>query len=111
MKKNLKKLLAALLCAAMLLAVSCGGKKEEDEGPSIEDLTPAEISELAMDNFVKKLQAGNYTCGSEETILTTAVSPEQVYFSYPHVGYPTVYAYMTLKGETFATMIENNTRY
>ena len=109
MKKNLRKLLAVLLCLAAILTVSCG--KQEEEPDPTEGMTNAEISELAMNNFVKKLQAGNYTCGSEETILTTAVSPEQVYFSYPHVGYPTVYAYMTLKGETFATMIENNTRY
>ena len=110
MKKTLKIMLAALLCAAMLFTVSCGKNESPDE-PDDSELTPAEISEQAMENFVKKLQAGNYTCGSEEMILTTAVSPQTVYFTYPHEGSPTVYAYMTLNGETFATMIENGVRY
>ena len=120
MKRSLKILLAALLCAAMLFTVSCGTngggeqpdnneneKKEED----VKDLSPAEISELAMDNFVKKLQAGNYVCGEPDVMVTNAVSPEQVYIQYPHVDYPTVYGYMTLDGETFGTMIENNIMY
>jgi hypothetical protein len=110
MNKNLRKLLAALMCLSVLLAVSCGKKPEEDDNKP-EDLTPAEISELAMENFVKKLQDGNYTCGTENVLLTTAVSPDQVYFTYPHEGYPTIYAYMTLYVETFATVIENNIRY
>ena len=110
MNKTLKKLLAALMCLSVLLAVSCGKKPEEDDNKP-EDLTPAEISELAMDNFVKRLQDGNYTCGSEKVLVTTAYSPDQVYFSYPHEGSPTVYAYMTLYDETFATLIENGVRY
>ena len=109
MKKNLRKLLAALLCLAAILTVSCG--KQEEEPDPTEGMTNAEISELAMNNFVRKLDAGNFTCGTPDVVVTTAVSPEKVYVAYPHEGYPTVYAYMTLDGETFATMIENNIRY
>ena len=75
---------------------------------NIAALSPAEISELTMNNFIKKLQAGNYVVGDPRNVVTNAVSPEQVYFVYPHEGYPTIYAYMTLKGETFAVLIEDD---
>ena len=113
MKRSLKILLAALLCAAMLFMVSCGASEDTEPTPSPsddpkEDMSPSDISALAMDNFVKKLQEGNYVCGEPQTMVTNVVSPEQVYIQYPHEGYPTIYAYMTLEGETFGTMIEYN---
>ncbi|MBO4218470.1 MAG: hypothetical protein J5887_03070 [Erysipelotrichaceae bacterium] len=102
----MKKLAEFLL--ALCLLMGCCACAADNNGGSIDDLSPAEISELAMSNFIKKLQAGNYVIGDPATLVTNAVSPEQVYFVYPHEGYPTVYAYMTLKGETFATTIEGN---
>ncbi|MBR5071240.1 MAG: hypothetical protein IKX27_05005, partial [Oscillospiraceae bacterium] len=106
------KLLALLLAVFLLIGCcSCGANNkgnDDDEGPDISDLTPAEISELAMNNFIKKLQAGNYVAGDPRNVVTNAVSPEQVYFVYPHEGYPTIYAYMTLNGETFASLIEDD---
>ena len=115
MKKN--RLLALILALCLLIGCcACGapsnGGNGNDSGNSsntnIDDLTPAEISDLAMGNFIKKLRAGNYVAGSADVVLTTAVSPEQIYFQYPHEGYPLTYAYMTLNGETFATLIEDN---
>ena len=117
---KLRKISALILALCLLIGCcACGAPNNGNSGnnsngsgnnSSVPDreLTPAEISELAMNNFIKKLQAGNYVIGDPDTILTNAVSPEQIYFQYPHEGYPTVYAYMTYKGETFATMIENN---
>ena len=115
MKKN--RLLALILALCLLIGCcACGapsnGGNGNDSGNSsntnIDDLTPAEISDLAMGNFIKKLRAGNYVAGSADVVLTTAVSPQQIYFQYPHEGYPLTYAYMTLNGETFATLIEDN---
>ncbi|MBO4289297.1 MAG: hypothetical protein J5865_04260 [Lachnospiraceae bacterium] len=106
--------LSALVMAVCLLVGSCacgtacGGNNALGSSVNSADLSPAEISELAMDNFVKKLQAGNYVVGNPANVVTNAVSPEQVYFVYPHEGYPTIYAYMTAKGETFAALIEND---
>ena len=55
------KLLALLLAVFLLIGCcSCGANNkgnDDDEVPDISDLTPAEISELAMNNFIKKLQA------------------------------------------------------
>ena len=110
-----KKILSLILVLCLLAGCcACGtpsnGGNANNAGNSsninIEELSPAEISELAMNNFVKKLQAGNYVVTSTNELVTTAYSPEQVYFSYPHDDYPTIYAYMTLKGETFASKIE-----
>ena len=107
-----KTTISALLLALCLLFVCCscgtqgGGSGNTNNADT--ELTPPEISELAMDNFVKKLQAGNYSVTGMNGVVTNAVSPQQVYFVYPHEGYPTIYAYMTHNGETFAAMIEND---
>ena len=112
------RILSLLLAVFLLLGCcACGAREGEDretdpasgQAPDVPaDLTPAELSELAMANFVRKLQAGNYVVRGTDGPVTRAVSPEQVCFEYPHDGYPTYYAYMTLNGETFATVIEDN---
>ncbi|MBR5070873.1 MAG: hypothetical protein IKX27_03145 [Oscillospiraceae bacterium] len=106
------KILALLLAVFLLIGCcSCGANNKgngDDEGPDISDLTPAEISELAMNNFVKKLQDGNYVAGDPRNVVTNAYTPDLVYFVYPHEGYPTVYAYMNMYDETFATLIEDD---
>ena len=115
----MKKFFALLLAVCLVLALcACGApsggnnsSNSNGSGNSNEadkELTPAEMSDKAMENFVKKLQAGNYTATGPTDISTNAVSPETVYFQYPHEGYPTTYAYMTLNGETFAMHVENN---
>ena len=91
-----KTTITALLLALCLLFVccSCGtqGDNSSNNNNEEKELTPPEISALAMENFVKKLQAGNYSITGMNGVVTNAVSPEQVYFVYPHEGYPTIYA-------------------
>ena len=116
MKKN--KIIALMLAFCLIFAFcACGapggnnssnGSGSGNSNEAEKDLTPAEMSDKAMENFVRKLQAGNYTATGPTDISTNAVSPETVYFQYPHEGYPTIYAYVTLKGETFAMVVENN---
>lgn len=115
---KMTRITALLLVFCLVLALcACGAPNNENKNSSNgsansneaeKDLTPAELSDKAMENFVKKLRAGNYVVSSPKEIITNAVSPEQIYFVYPHEGYPTIYAYMTLNGETFAMYIENN---
>ena len=114
---KITKLLALMMAVCMLIGCcACGAPNNGNDTDNannaneinIDDLSPAEISDLAMNNFIKKLQAGNYVVGDPKYVVTNAYSPEQVYFVYPHEGYPTIYAYMTLKGETFASLIEDD---
>ncbi|MBO4862410.1 MAG: hypothetical protein J5535_05895, partial [Firmicutes bacterium] len=117
---KLRKISALMLALCLLIGCcACGVPNNGNSGnnsngsgnnSSVPDreLTPAEISDLAMENFIKKLQAGNYVVSSGNGLVTNAFSPEQVYFVYPHEGWPLIYAYMTLKDETFATYIEDN---
>ncbi|MBQ9891417.1 MAG: hypothetical protein IJM39_08395 [Firmicutes bacterium] len=73
------------------------------------ELTPAEISEKAMENFVKKIEAGNYTTAVPEYMTICAVSPEQVHVDYPGDGIdgPVTHAYISLNGETFLAQFED----
>lgn len=87
-----------ILITVLLLICLCACSKQEEEPQP--ELTPAEISELAMDNFVKKLEAGNYVVDAKDYVKTTVLSPEVVYFRYHFVG-PDDFAFMTSKGETF----------
>ena len=118
-----KKLLAIMLAICLLIGCcacgaannggnSNGGNNANGSGNTNNvpdhELTPAEISELAMENFVKKLQSCSYEVTGTNEMVTSVVSADQVYFSYPQVGFPVIYAYMTLKDETFAAMIEYN---
>ncbi len=96
----MKKLFTLLLTLGLLLGFSgCAQSNPEPE------LTNPEISEKAMENFVKKLEAGNYLVKNSK-FATIAVSPELAYIEYPHEGLPTVYAFMSVKGETFQAMID-----
>ena len=88
-----------------LIGVCCSGCSSE-QTPSEESST-ADISGNAMDNFVKKLNAGNYVIDAQDYLRTTVYSPEQVYYSYYDGGYED-YAFMTLKGETFQCVLEDD---
>ena len=107
-----KTTVIAVLTALFLLLACCAcgaqGGNSSNTNNAEKELTPPEISELALENFAGKLQAGNYVVAAQNGMTTNAVSPDQVYIAYPHEGYPMIYAYMTYKGETFATLIEYN---
>ena len=109
MKKTTVIAVLAALCL-LFVCCSCGtqGDNSSNNNNEEKELTPPEISELALENFAGKLQAGNYVVAAQNGMTTNAVSPDQVYIAYPHEGYPMIYAYMTYKGETFATLIEYN---
>ena len=96
--KTTKSLSLLLIICIALACCACSGKKEE-ETPDHE-LTPPEISELAMNNFVKKLETGNYTVTGGNRVTVNAGSPEQVFFEYEKEFDPFCYAFMTATGST-----------
>ena len=95
-----KKNILITLLALLLMCSACGSNPQPEPEP--QEVTP----ENAMDNFVKKLEAGNYVIDAKNYVKTTAVSPEQVYFI--HEGDPDAfnYALFTLNGETFEAEFE-----
>ena len=64
-----------------------------------------------MDNFVRKLQTGNYRITGGQNAVINAVSPELVMFQYEHGLDPFSYVFMSLKGETFATVLYDSDRH
>ena len=58
--------------------------------------------EVTMENFVNKLNEGNYVVDAEGYLKTTVASPEQVYFTDPNDESSILNcAFVTLNGETF----------
>ena len=106
MKKTLSLFMILCLVLACFGCNGEGGQKEPEK-----ELTPPEISEKAMENFVAKLNKGNYVVSGTTGPVTKAVSPNQVLIEYPHDESPLIYAFMTVKDETFATMIEYGNMY
>ena len=98
MLKNLLKVLMAVLICVSCFACTDNGDKEPEP-----DLTPAELSEKAMDNFVRKLEKGNYVVSGGEKAEIHVVSPEQAYINYPQYDGVLSYVFMTLKNETFTS--------
>ena len=99
----MKRLFTLLLTLGLL--IGCYGCTNNQQPEPEPELTNAEISEKAMENFVKKLEIGNYLVKNDR-FTTSAMSPELAYIEYPHEGLPTVYAFMTVKGETFQAMMQ-----
>lgn len=71
--------------------------------------SPAEISEAAMENFLAKIEAGNYTIECEEGIKAAVCSEDLVYYTrdirYDDVDYDG-FAVMTVNGnETFLGLL------
>ena len=107
--KMLKNLLKVVM--ACLIAISCFACTNNGGGEPEPELSPADISEKAMENFVKKLEAGNYVVNGGNSVVTAAYSPEHVYINYDRGGgVPLSYLFMTLKGETFGAMLEGEDR-
>ena len=90
---------------SVCLAGVCCSACSSEQTPS-EDSSTADESEKAMENFVKKLNAGNYVVDAPDYLKTTVYSPEQVYYSYYDEGIDD-FGFMTLKGETFQCVLED----
>ena len=129
------RITALLLALALILSCSaCAGKDEgstaapteatkssETEAPTSADKeteatteAPTETephepdAETAMENFVRKLQAGNYVVAPENYIKTNAYSPELVTFTHEEESTADDYAFITLDGETFEGLLEGD---
>jgi len=109
-------ILMALMIALALLS-GCGS-----ETPASEDTTPdsqegsdqtdppennAEISEKAMQNFLDKLQEGNYVMNADGFLRTTVCSKDLVCFYYDDEAYSD-YAVMSVDNEVFQGIFEDN---
>ena len=105
----LKSALAVLLCFGCACAPADQDPEEPEEPQNTETTepdtrTPAEISEAAMDNFVRKLESGNYTVDAEGFLKTIVTSPELVRFLYDEDIY-TDLALITLNGATYRLLV------
>ena len=104
---RIKRWLALLLVLCItFVCVSCGAQGGDGGKENVEPDTPSEETtppdaETAMDNFVKKLEAGNYVIAPEQALKIVAYSPEQVYFTEEEDSWLN-HAFMTLDGETFS---------
>ncbi|MBE6122197.1 MAG: hypothetical protein E7190_05745 [Erysipelotrichaceae bacterium] len=106
MDNILKPVCAAVLCVSLAACAEtspAGTDPTPTPVPSAEPeatRSPAEISEAAMDNFVKKLDGGNYVIDHPDYLKITAVSPHQVIFDYTDEWHDDL-AFVSLNGETF----------
>lgn len=98
MKKTTILVLLLSLCLIFVLA-SCGNNSSQ----------PGELDpETAMDNFVKKLEAGNYVVDVENYIKTTVYSPEQVYYIHNDGSSGLDFGFVTVDGETFHGILQGD---
>ncbi len=104
--KVFQTLSASILMASLFLAGCSGntGPQTNTDEPANE-MTNAEISEKAMDNFLAKISEGNYTMDVAGHLKTSAYSKDLVWFDYPDDAY-TDFAVMSVKGEVFQGYLE-----
>ena len=95
-----KTLLALLMLCLVLTACT---KKDETEG-----MTPAEISEKAMDNFLAKIKDGNYTIDAKDYLKTYVCSGDLVWFDYAEDDMYTDFAVMSVDNESFQGTLGGN---
>jgi len=77
---------------------------ETKSGSGSEEISP----DTAMENFIKKLDAGNYVVEMPKKGRTSVVSPDLVYLYYYHDIAPYGYAFMTRENETFMAEYEGD---
>lgn len=93
----MKKNLLALLMISALLLCSCNEKKV--------DTTGTNSSETAMDNFLGKLEDGNYVMEVEDYLTTVVTSRDQVTFRYADSLYHD-FAVLSRDDETFQILLD-----
>ena len=119
-KVRLTLLLAA--AASMLMLAACSGNEPSQEGSSAsasssseaassssasseDGRSAAEISEAAMDNFLAKVEEGNYVIESAGFLKTTVASEDQVTFEYAEDMYND-FAVMSVNNEVFQAFFD-----
>ena len=76
-------------------------EEPEEEAAADEDKeSPAEISERAMENFLAKLEEGNYVIHADDYLKTTVFSRDQVWFDYAEDMYDD-FAVVSVDDESF----------
>ena len=90
--------LTALVLAAVLTFSACSKQPE---------LSPAEISEKAMDNFLAKVEAGNYVINAENYLTTIVFSSDLVTFDYTDDIHRD-FAVMSLNNEVFQGFLNDD---
>jgi len=115
--KTIRLLFVPMLLTALVLT-ACGGNAqpvtsavpvestsesapETTEGPS-----GAELSEQAMDNFLKKLDEGNYTIDAENFMKASVFSRDLITFKYVDEAYKDFVA-MSVDNETFQAFLND----
>ena len=96
--KSIKYLLIPVIILCLFLT-ACNGKTPSDGGePS---------TEQAMENFLRKLDEGNYTMNAEGYLKTTAYSRDLVYFDYAEDHF-TDFTVMSVNNETFQGFLKED---
>ncbi len=78
----------------------------QTEAVSETSASAAEISEKAMDNFLNKVDQGNYTINDGKFLKTTVYSKDQVYFEYTDDIYND-FTVMSVNNETFQAYLKD----
>ncbi|MBR3360801.1 MAG: hypothetical protein IKG39_05655 [Lachnospiraceae bacterium] len=95
--KSIKYLVIPVIVLCLLLT-ACKGKTPSDA---------ADTSEQAMENFLRKLDEGNYTMNVEGYLKTTAYSRDLVYFDYAEEHYNDL-TVMSVNNETFQAVLRDD---
>lgn len=107
------RLLPAVLAVTCLALTGCAGSGQNlsstaaSQSLAAKELSPAEISEQAMGNFLAKISKGNYTVNAENYLKTTVYSEDQVWFDFTEDDRYTDFAVMSVKDEVFQAMLED----
>ncbi len=106
--KKLKKLLIALAVLCLCLTGCQSNTPTPSPSPEPEpELSPAEISEKAMDNFLAKIHDGKYTIDSKNFIKIYVYSKDLVWFDYVDEVYHD-FAAMSVNNEVFQGFLDED---
>lgn len=95
--KSIKYLLIPVIVFCLILG-GCKGKTPEENAAS---------SEVTMDNFLRKVEEGNYTMNVEGYLKTTAYSRDLVYFDYTEEIYND-FTVMSVENEAFQGFLQGD---
>lgn len=99
--------IAAMMAAGTLLT-GCTGNNGEQKGSSTAPKTNPEISEKAMENFLNKLESGNYVMSAEGYLKSIVASEDMVYFDYEDNSAYKDLAVMSVNDEVFQGVLTDD---